>query len=318
MMEEENVDQHPDGEEESNQYARVKSVETDNLGFFRRVYFSFTRLDFYGLTFVEHGKKATFYCLKLCLLIGFLTGLFFGISNWSVVANISNELQRQVPTITIKEGDLSVDVETPYRMSILDKYELIVDPDAKLNRVRLDSDVLMVMVDGSIYVRNGEKSFESWSLTGYANSDQTNEFILDSNTIAGWTSFFQWMLLIVSCLGLMVGYLIQGFFRVGLISVGGFFALQSDSALFNWKRLLKLSCYAVTPVLIADGLLFSMGLTLPYQELFLLGGGTIFVYYIVKHLQKNLKGIAIDINNDDQQSPPESGDSDEDDHDYFS
>jgi hypothetical protein len=170
----------------------------------------------------------------------------------------------------------------------------------------------MVLADGAVYVRNGEQSFEAWAISNYSTNDGPQEFVIDASTIQDWTQFFKWTLLIVSCIGLMIGYVIQGFLRVVLISAGGFFAADSDSDLFHWGSFFKISCYAVTPVIVADAFLFSLGLSLPYQELFLLGGGTFFVYFIVKHLSKNLKGVRVDLTDVDEDDPSNTEGSDSD------
>lgn len=286
-------------EDAQKEYARIKSVKSDKIGFFQRIVRSIRDLDFYGLVFVESGKRAVFYCLKLSLLVGLLTGIVFGLQNWSVIEHISGELQNQIPRTTIENGDVTVDTETPHRMTVLDEHEIILDPEAELNRLRLDPNVLLVVVDGAIYLRNGERSFEAWSLSRYETGENSGPFVLDAGTIESWTPFFQWALLVASCVGLMIGYTVQAFSRVLLISVGGLFARESDSPLFHFQQLLILSCYAITPVILADGLLFATNLSLPYQEFLLLGGGTLFVYFIVKHLTRSLKGVEVVLSGED-------------------
>lgn len=292
-MESEDQNNSGRGEEARKEYTRITSVKSDEIGFFHRLIKSLSDLDFYGLVFVESDKRAVFYCLKLGLLVGFLTGLVFGIGNWSTIERISVQLQDQIPRTTIANGEVSIDAETPYRMTVLDEHEIILDPEAKLNRLRLEPNVLLVVVDGAIYLRNGERSFEAWTFSQYGAGDEAEPFVLDAETVEGWTSFFQWALLVAACFGLMIGYVVQAFSRVLLISVGGLFARESDSQLFHFQQLLILSCYAVTPVILADGILFATNIPLPYQEFFLIGGGTLFVYFIVKHLTRNLKGVEV-------------------------
>ncbi len=279
---------------DSHEYTRVTAIHSENLGFFQRMAGSMRNLDFYALVLAETGKQAFLYCVKLCLLIGLLSGLIFGVLNWTIVDRISTQLQQQLPPVTISNGDVTVDSETPYRLTLLDKHELLLDPDAERNRLQLDPRVMMVLVDGAIYVRSGEKSFNAWRLEPYLGNGSQTKFVIDASTIKNWTSFFKWTLVIASCIGLMIGVLVQGFLRVLLISVGGFFAIESESALFGWRRFLKISCYAVTPLLIVEGVILAFELNVPFRDWFLLGGGTVFVYLIVKHLEDRLEGIKLD------------------------
>jgi hypothetical protein len=297
-----------DNDDDFPEYAKVTSINSEPVGFFQRLYRSNGDFDFYTLIFMERGKQAFFYCLKLSLLIGLIAGLVFGFSNWSVVDKVSNQLQQQIPEVTISNGDVNVNAETPYRMTLLEDHEIILDPDAELNRLQLEPNVLMVLVDGAIYVRSNEDNFNAWMLETYTSDGPGSSFVLNATTVQNWTSFFKWMLLVASCIGLMIGYLVQGLIRVVLISVGGFFALDSDSPFFGWRRFLKISCYAVTPVLLADATFFVLGINFPYREWLLLGGGTIFVYFIVKHLEDHLKGIQLDLSGD-QDSESESKES---------
>jgi hypothetical protein len=304
-----------DGGEDFPEYAKVTSINSESVGFFQRLYRSNGDFDFYTIVFMEPGKQAFFYCLKLCLLIGLIAGLVFGFSNWSVVEKVSTQLQQQIPEVTISNGNVNVDAKTPYQITLLDKHKIILDPEAKRNRLQLDPNVLMVLVDGAIYVRSNKENFNAWVLDNYTSGSSKSNFVLNAATVKSWTPLFKWMLLIVSCIGLMVGYLVQGLIRVALISIGGVFALDSDSPFFGWRRFLRISCYAVTPVLLADLVFFALGINFPYREWLLLGGGTVFVYFIVKHLEEHLKGIQLDLS-DGQDSQANSEESSESNFDF--
>lgn len=301
----------PDNPEDPHEaYEEIQSVEPPQFGFFDRLYRSCSDLNFYGLVAVEGKKQAAYYCFKLCLLVGLITGLSFGLESWTIVGDVSRDLQGKIPTVRIQNGDLNVDADTPHRLSLRNDYVLILDPEAELNRLRLEPDVLLVLVNGALHIRNGERSFETWTFSQLGVPKSEESIVINSDTVANWTSFFQWIVLTLAVLGLMIGYVIQGGLRVFLISAGGLFAREQDSPLFPWGRLLKLSAYALTPILLLDGLLFVVGWNLPYQEMLLLGGGTIFVYYIVRHLSDRLRQVRIEVTPDSD----ESGQSDDTGH----
>jgi len=285
-------DHHPEKPEDPRKaYEKIQSVAPPQYGFLDRIFRSFTDLNFYGLVAVENKKRAAYYFLKLCLLVGFITGLSFGFQSSNVVGEVSRELQEKLPTIRLQNEELSVEADTPHRLSLRSDHGIILDPEAEMNRLRLEPNVLLVLVNGALHIRNGERSFETWTFSQLGVPASDDPIVINAGTVKDWTSFFQWIVLILAVLGLMIGYLIQGTLRVVLISAGGMFAREQDSSLFPWSRLLKLSAYAVTPLLFVDGVLFVVGWSLPYQEFFLLGIGTIFVYYIVRHLSDRLRQV---------------------------
>jgi len=73
--------------------------------------------------------------------------------------------------------------------------------------------------------------------------------------------------------------------RIFLISVGGLFARGNDENKLSWTDILKISCYGVVPLMIIRASVFISGLTIPYADLLLLAGGTVWIYVIVLKLR---------------------------------
>ncbi len=227
-----NDESNPEPEDVRDAYEKIQSVEPPQYGFFDRVVRSCIDLNFYGLVAVEGKKKAAYYGLKLFLLIGLITGLGFGFQSWNVVGEVSRELQEKIPSIRIQNGGLTVDAETPQRLSLQDDHVIILDPKAERNRIRMEPNVLLVVVDGAIHIRNGERSFETWTFSQLGIPESGDPIVINGTTVAEWTSFFQWIVLTLSVLGLMIGYVIQGALRVFLITLGGMFGREQQSSLF--------------------------------------------------------------------------------------
>lgn len=272
-------------------YEKWGSLRTVRLSFFQRIHQSMRGFNFYRLVLLESGKRAFYYLLKLSLLVGVITGLFFGYTNYVTAGKIADELRAQMPRTTITDGKVSVDAETPYRINLREDFEVILDPEAELNRLRLESNVIAVLVQSSLYVRSGRDSFESWPLSTFIGETDGKTITITPDKIREWTPFISYSLFVMSVVIMILFVIMQSGFFVLIISAGGLFASESQSPVFSWTTFLALSCYAVTPVVLTQAFLFITGMSLPFQQYLLLGAGALYMYFIVKYLEQNLMDV---------------------------
>lgn len=272
-------------------YDKWGNLRAVKLSFLQRFLQSMQGFEFYRIPLLETGKRAFFYYLKLCLLVGVLSGLVFGYTSYRTAGQVAQSFQEQMPKTTIENGSVRVDAETPYRIQLRNNFEVILDPKAKLNRVRLESNVLAVLVERSLYIRNTPDSFESWPLSTFLGNPEGKTVTITGESIRAWTPFIQRTLFVMSLVIMIIFVIIQTGFWVLIISMGGLIASESESPIFSWSTFLLLSCYAVTPIALAQSFFFVTGLDLPLQRYLLLGGGTLYVYFIVKYLEQNLTEV---------------------------
>lgn len=272
-------------------YDKWGNLQAVHLSFFQRVVQSMRGFEFYRIVLLEKGKRAFYYFLKLCLLVGLLSGLVFGYTAYSMTGKVSESLQSQLPRTTIENGKVSVDAETPYRIDLPKGFQLILDPEAKLNRKRLEAQALAVLVESSLYVRSTPDSFESWPLSTFIGNAQDETITITDQTVEAWTPFLQRTLFAMSLVIMVLFVLIQTGFWILIISIGGMIASESQSPVFSWSTFITLSSYAVTPLVLTQALLFVTGANLPLQRYLLLGGGTLYMYFIVKYLEQNLMDV---------------------------
>lgn len=234
--------------------------------FFRRVYRASWNFDFYRRPLREPWKYAAWYGLGLWLLLGVTIGLVGAYETWTLTERIGRDLQRQIPTIHFRNGNLKVEAPVPYRMTVLDEHQIILDPRASLNRIKLDPSVKLVVVDGSFYLRRGPRDFQSFS-TRVEGENRGETTAIHAGTVRELMPTLKPLMALLSVLVYLFVQGIRLVFWVLIVSGAGLLAVGMRYNL-SWIDTLKLTCYAVTPVGLLDVFLYTTGLIPMYPELF--------------------------------------------------
>lgn len=232
--------------------------------FLHRVVQASWNVDFYRRPLREPWRDAAVYFLGLWLLLGLCLGGVEAYTAWSRTDQIGKDLQRQMPTVVFRNGDIEVEAAVPYHMTVLDRHRVILDPEASLNRQQLDRDVAVVIVDDYLYVRQGPDRFRAIS-TRVSGGDSEEPTVFDPGTvremmftvkavIAGLTLL---LYLLLEGLRLVVWLLVIS--GAGLLVVGIRYNLR-------WIEVLKLTCYAITPVGLLDVFLYTTDMIPMYAE----------------------------------------------------
>lgn len=241
---------------------------------------------FFTLPLRETGWQSAWFITKLVLVIILIQSLVFGYSTLHISKIISENLQNNLPTIHFEEGDLEVEAKTPREVSLYKDFTLLLDPAGKNNRRHLNREVLMVAVNGGLFLRI-DGGFQFVSTRHYTNAENKTEFTIDRESLSNWLPWLKKIMIAVVLLSLAFETIILTTARIFLISVGGLLARGNEEKHLPWKQTLKISCYGVTPLVLIRAGLFISGLALPYTDLLLLIGGTLWIYVIVTKLKKS-------------------------------
>ncbi len=266
--------------------------EKNPVGFFSRLLHSCYNPNMYVLPLEEKFTRTLIYLFKLLLIIIVIQGAATGYFTWNLSGTISRNLRRQLPELKLKNGKIETTASTPLAISLYKDFKMIIDPGGQKNRARLSSDVLVVAVDGALFVRQGTNSFRYLSTSFYSKDTQAPVITINSSTLDRWLPTIRFVFLILFLTLVAAELIFITGLRTVLISFGGMIARNRDSNTpgLDWNQVLLISCYAITPVTLAHTLLFVTGLSLPYREFFLLLGGTLWTFTIVNHL--NEKSVA--------------------------
>ena len=239
---------------------------------------------FFLLPLRESGGQAVRFVVKIVLLLILLQSVVIGYSTYRISGEISENLSQNLPEIVFRDGDLDVKNQVPHKVPLYEDFNLLLDPAGERNRRQLEKNTLMVAVDGGLFLRMND-SFQFVSTRGYTPGEEGAELTIDSNLLEGWLGWLPKMMVGAVILSLAVENTILATMRIFLISVGGLLARDSEEKKLSWRDILKISCYGVVPLLLIRAGLFISGLTLPYADLLLLVGGTIWIYVIVTQLE---------------------------------
>ncbi len=242
---------------------------------------------------LSEGTRSTIaYLFKLLLIIAaiqVLTGSYFV---WTISGTVGENLINQWPEVHFQNGDLRLQNQTPYRLDIYQDFQIIIDPEGNVNRARLEDNVLAVAVNGRLFARSGPGEFMDFSTRYYEDTGAAPEMLIDANFISDWLPYFRVSLLFTLGGLTLLELLLSSLLRIVLISSGGLVARNNETARLGWGQILLVSCYAVTPVLIIQTVLFPLrftGIIIPYAEFITLLAGIIWVFFTISRFQKRAR-----------------------------
>lgn len=273
-------------ENDSDETNGINYEASGTIGFFRRLVHSCYNPNFFVLPLQEKFTRTLFYLIKLLLIVVLLQAATTGYLSWRIGGNISRNLKEQLPEMKFHNGALTTRAQTPASLDLYENYKLLLDPEGERNRARLSPEFLIVAVDGGLFVRRGE-DYQYLSTKFYSADDQAPEITIDTATLERWLPTIRIIFLLTTLLVVSLELIFITGVRTLLISFGGMIgrSQEPDSPGLSRLQVLRISCYAITPVALAHTLVFITGLNIPYLEFFLLLGGTLWTFTIVTTLR---------------------------------
>lgn len=246
---EDKADKNPISKE---QLEEIYNVQPKKIGFFRRVYRAVVDHDFYRLVAIEPAKKAFFYFVKLILLASVISGTFLLYQTIPVISEIYNNVKQQIRPMTFQDGAITVEGETPQEITLVDQYKFIIDPNAKLNRVKLPDNIVGVLVDGGLYYRMETDDFQFMSTRTGSNSENPPKYNFNQETMETYKTTIFTALIISNLFGAFLLQVIMNTVRLGLVCAGGWLLTRSSEQPIGTRPLLKMTCYVLTPLVGID------------------------------------------------------------------
>lgn len=209
--------------------------------------------------------------------------IHLGFSKW--VESDANEVVDKIPQITIRHGEVSTNVETPYfipvpqdpanRLSQTSKYLAVVDLTGKYKSLE-DVNTDMLLTKHSLIVRNRPAEVRTYDLSA------VESFSVDSARIHGWLNSSRFF----------VGPAFYGFvllfsflYRVAQVAlyaaVGIAFARSMNVAL-AYPALMRLAAVAVTPAMILNEVVDLTPGHIPMWSLICLAMALGYLYFGIK------------------------------------
>jgi hypothetical protein len=206
-----------------------------------------------------------------------------GFSKW--VRNDAREVVDKIPRITIRHGEVSTDVETPYyidaprepanRMNRSSQYLAVIDLTGKYKTLEdVSADILLTK--HSLAMRNRPTEVRTYDLSGI------DDFSVDSARIHGWMDSSR----VFVAPGFYVFVLLFSFFyrvvqNLLYAAIGLGFACSLNVAL-EYPALMRLAAVAVTPPMILNEAVQLASTNIPAWSLICLAMAMGYLYFGVK------------------------------------
>jgi hypothetical protein len=161
---------------------------------------------------------------------------------------------KQIPAITISNGEVSTKVETPYAIPMPKdastkegepKNLAVIDLTGKYKSLD-DADAAMLITKKAVTVRQSRNEMRTYDLS------QVKSFSLDSNRVKGWLETAEYamapILYLFMVLFLFIYRAVQGliYAAIGLVFV------NVKKARLQYQDLMRLAAVAITPVVVAN------------------------------------------------------------------
>jgi hypothetical protein len=250
------------------------------LSFFSKKLYSDVALNWRGINF-----------LYLLLLLAVCWTFILIKMNNSITKFIDNEVPpfvKQVPKITIVNGEVSIDKPQPYYIKTLDGNNILAIIDTTGTTTSLENtDAYILLTKNTIIVRQSDVDTRKYSLS------QVKDFTLTSERLMGWICVFKKVFIIVMYPMMVIGSFVYRLIQALVYgAIGILFAIK-----LAYDALIRLSVVAVTPCIIINTVLMFADVQLPVRAL---------IYFLLTmiYLFFGIKAIAEEITRQQNQSLP--------------
>ncbi len=182
------------------------------------------------------------------------------------------KLVKQIPSITISDGEVSTDVETPYFIKDPEKGKVLAIIDLTGQYTSLDnSPADMLLTKHQVFTRNNYE-IRTYDLKG------VKSFHLDQNRVQGWLNVARsWMLVVIYPFALLFSFVYR-IVQALIYGACGMIIAKIVKVELEYLTLLRLAAVAVTPAVILDTIRSVGSIHIPLWSLlcFLIAMGYLF------------------------------------------
>ena len=239
-------------------------------------------LSFYSKSLYQDvGKRwssTTFLYLLLLLALVWIPAMFKlqqEFSRW--IQQEAPALVSQIPTITITNGEVSTDVETPYFIREPEKDTVLAIIDLTGEYTSLDdSEARMLLTKDTFFMKKDERETRTYDLSGI------EKFAVDENRVAGWLELLAtWLPVLLYPFAVLFSFLFRLVQALLYAAIGLLFA-KALKAPLGYAALLRLAIVAITPVILLSTAAELAGVTIPSRWLLAFVVAMIYLFFAVK------------------------------------
>ena len=218
--------------------------------------------------------------LYLLLLLAFCWIFVSWTFHSKVSQSIANEAPpfiEQIPEITIKDGNVSINEPEPYFISVPETKEVIAIIDTTGQYDSLDNtEAYLLLTKNTLIVRNSETETRVYDLS------KIDNFFLDQAIINKFVSIFNaYFPFVFYVLAVIFSFM----FRLVLVLLYGVIGLlfcKIANVKLDYQTLIRLAVIAITPAILLDTVLEISGITLPLFWLISFALAMFYLYFGVR------------------------------------
>ena len=211
----------------------------------------------------RHWKGICFFYLLLILAICWIPTSMKASNAWQTLMDEHlPDVCVQIPTVTITDGELSIDKPEPYIISDPDKGMPMMIIDTTGEHTSLDdSEAICLVTQTEIFVQSNPNKIEVYSLK------EIDSLELNRDIVEGWlsklTPIVKGVIYPVGLFGSFMFRLMQALFFaiVGLI-IGSCIGQELPFGAY-----MRMAVVAMTPSMICKTVLFAIGISIPFMSL---------------------------------------------------
>lgn len=192
------------------------------------------------------------------------------------VDNDAPAMTKQIPAVTIKNGVLSTDVQTPYFIKNPDDGTPLAVIDTTGQYTSLDETPATVLVTKNKVIAKNRNETRIYDLS------TVESFEIDRARVEGWLGTAkQWLIPVLYPLAVLFAFIFRAVQILIYALIGLAFASMLHTSL-NYKTLMRLAAVAITPVLVLDLLLEFLPFKIPLWTILGIGVALGYLFFAVK------------------------------------
>lgn len=201
--------------------------------------------------------------VRYLMLICFICSLPLLYVIQGTVSRIANDLYAiaaQVPVITIKNGEASINKPEPYEIKEpeTNKTIMVIDTSAKPDNSTENKNLFVVLNKNKVIINPGKNSTKTYELTDIEN------IVIDEARVTYWVKF----LIIAMFISFYLSTYLFLFIPSLLIALFyGVIAKLFVRSYHSYSELTRLAVVALTPTLILIAMLTALNIALPYRNI---------------------------------------------------
>jgi len=224
---------------------------------------SFFSMDLYRDVARNWRGTAFFYLFVLLVTCSLLTTYIFNYSFGLVLEHAVQSMVSDMPTISITDGDVSIDQPVPYYVKDPEEGDVIAIIDTSGKITSLDeTKAIVLLTKNKLFMRNDHDEVRIITLPKNLNMSLSEEKIVP---IMDKLKFFMPFILFPIIVLIAYGYRIVQAFLYGFL---GFIFSRILRVPLDYLSLVRLSVIAVTPAIIIATLLRFLGIGFAYEAWF--------------------------------------------------